>query len=422
MRPGSPRRTTLRAGAVLAAAALAAGLAAGCPGPARDSLEERSADLDFLVRELPRRHKNLYFKITAAEWRARVERFKASLPDLNEDEFRVGMSRLVAAAGDAHTSLRPPMAHAFPVMLFWFKEGIFLTNALPEHADVVYQKLAAVDGHPVAVVIEAFTEIISHENDAQVRYVLPQVLASAEALHGLRLIGNPEQAVFTFLDETGRSTDLTLAPLPLAAAPVWAIAAGKPSEGPLYMRDRRTPYWFAPLPEAKAVYLKYNSCREIEARPFASFVKDVFAAVEERQAERLILDLRDNGGGDSSVFAPFFKELAKSTRVNRKGGLFVILGRRTFSSAVLNAVDLRKRAPAVFVGEPTGGKPNHFGEVKTLRLPRMKLEVSYSTKYFQAAYEDPPSLMPDVLIEMSIADFRARRDPVLEAILSGGIQ
>ena len=185
------------------------------------------------------------------------------------------------------------------------------------------------------------------------------------------------------------------------------------------MRDRQKAYWFAALPESKAVYLKYNSCREMKDRPFAAFVKDVFAAVESVRAERLVVDLRNNGGGDSSVFEPFFRALANSARINRKGGLFVILGRQTFSSAVLNAIDLRKRTPAVFVGEPTGGKPNHFGEVKTLILPKTKLEVSYSTKFFQQSFEDTPSLMPDVAVEISIADYRARRDPVLDAILSG---
>jgi C-terminal processing protease CtpA/Prc len=214
-----------------------------------------------------------------------------------------------------------------------------------------------------------------------------------------------------------------MTPLPISAGlPSPAVDMRDASALPLYRRDRQKAYWFAALPESKAVYLKYNSCREMKDRPFAAFVKDVFAAVESVQAERLIVDLRNNGGGDSSLFEPFFRAFSNAARVNRKGRLFVVLGRQTFSSAILNAIDLRKRTPAVFVGEPTGGKPNHFGEVKTLKLPRTKLEVSYSTKYFQQSYEDTPSLMPDVTIELSIDDYRARRDPVLEAILSGKLQ
>jgi hypothetical protein len=424
-RGGFPVRTGLVAGVLASAAfAFSAGPVPGQTGagPAKTSFEDRAADVDLFARELPRRHKNLFFKLKAPEFKALVDGFKASLPGLNEDEYRVGFSRLAASIGDAHTSLRPPIEHAFPVMLYWFKEGIFLTNTVREYATVLYQKLVSVNGHPIDEVIQAFGGILSHENDAQLRNTVPQVLASAEALHGLRLIPDAGKGVFTFEDERGRRTDVAMTPLSMGAAPVWAVDTRDLSAWPLYMRERQKAYWFASLPESRTVYLKYNSCREMKDRPFAAFLKDAFAAVEATQAERLVVDLRNNGGGDSSLFDPFFRELANAARVNRKGRLFVVLGRQTFSSAVLNAIDLRKRTPAVFVGEPTGGKPNHFGEIKTLRLPRTKLEVSYSTKYFQASFEDTPSLMPDAVIEISIADHRARRDPVLEAILSGRIQ
>jgi hypothetical protein len=407
------------AGMFSASPAFPAGPGGASAAGGQTSAEDRAADVDLLARELPRLHKNLFFTLKAPEFKALVDRFKRSLTGLNEDEFRVGLSRLVAAVGDAHTSLRPPMEHAFPVMLYWFKEGIFLTNTIREHERVLYQKLVAVDGHPVAEVVKSFGEILSHENDAQLKSSIPQALASAESLHGLRLVGEPGKAVFSFEDDAGRSTDVAMTSLALGAAPAWAVDTRDASAWPLTMRDRQKAYWFTALAESKTVYVKYNSCREMKDRPFAVFIKDVFAAAESGQADRLIVDLRNNGGGDSSVFEPFFRELSNSARISRKGRLFVILGRQTFSSAVLNAIDLRKRTPAIFFGEPTGGKPNHFGEVKTLTLPRTKLEVSYSTKYFPQSFEDTPSLMPDVTIELSIADYRARRDPVLEAILSG---
>ena len=126
------------------------------------------------------------------------------------------------------------------------------------------------------------------------------------------------------------------------------------------------------------------------------------------------------GVGDSSILDPFIGELAAANEINRKGRLFVVVGRRTFSSAILNALDLRKKTEAVFYGEPTGGKPDHYGEIQTLTLPHLGLEVSYSTKYFQHAEGDEPSLIPDVPIELTLDDYLALRDPVLDAILAGG--
>lgn len=83
-------------------------------------------------------------------------------------------------------------------------------------------------------------------------------------------------------------------------------------------------------------------------------------------------------------------------------------------------MDLKKKTEAVFYGEPTGGKPNHYGEIETLTLPYLKLGVSYSTKYFQFVEGDDPCLTPDVLVELTLDDYRALRDPVLDAILAKG--
>ena len=70
------------------------------------------------------------------------------------------------------------------------------------------------------------------------------------------------------------------------------------------------------------------------------------------------------------------------------------------------------------MGEPTGGKPNTYGEVRTFELPNSKLVVAYSTKYFRLIKSaDPPSVIPDQLIETSSADYFAGRDPVLEFVL-----
>ncbi|MFW5827416.1 MAG: hypothetical protein ACOCU4_04955 [Alkalispirochaeta sp.] len=58
----------------------------------------------------------------------------------------------------------------------------------------------------------------------------------------------------------------------------------------------------------------------------------------------------------------------------------VIIGRDAFSFAVLNAITLKQEAGAQFVGEPSGGRPNHYGEVKMFELPNLGRTVQYSTK------------------------------------------
>ena len=77
-----------------------------------------------------------------------------------------------------------------------------------------------------------------------------------------------------------------------------------------------------------------------------------------------------------------------------------------------------KTTAAQFVGEPSGGKPNHFGEIRSFTLPNSKLKAQYSTKYFVRIPDgDPPAVMPDIVIEPTFDDWYSGRDPVLEKIL-----
>jgi hypothetical protein len=42
----------------------------------------------------------------------------------------------------------------------------------------------------------------------------------------------------------------------------------------------------------------------------------------------------------------------------------VIIGGRTFSAAMTNAIDFRKETKAILVGEPAGERPNGYQETK----------------------------------------------------------
>lgn len=404
---------------VSSAASRGASQEPGGPGPER---AQWAADLDFLVKELPARHKNLFFKLTPEKFRTDAAALRARIPKLDRIGFLTELARFVASIGDSHTSFMVMPEKAFPLKLYWFKEGICITDTTPEHAALLNGRLEAVNGHPADEVARAFASIIPHDNDAQVKDFVPRFLGSAEHLNGLGLIADPDKAAFTVRTPAGETVTAKMRSLALGdiRSVSWAAPAVGPSSLPLYRRTAGSAYEQAYLADSRTLYFAYNSCRDLPGRPFAAFVQELWETVRKNPVDRLVIDLRNNGGGDSSILDPFIAELAASKGLNRRGRLFVIVGRRTFSSAILNAIDLAKKTEAIFYGEPTGGKPNHYGEIEKLTLPHLKLDVSYSTKYFRPAEEDDPSFMPDVLVELALGDFLALRDPVLEAILAAG--
>jgi len=378
--------------------------------------EKWAEDVDYLIEKLPELHKNLFFKISRDEFLAMVSLFKQKLPELNPDEFQVGLSRLIAAIGDSHTLLRPRITRAFPLMLYWFEEGIYVINTLPEYKEILYSRITKFHNHPIENVVKAYQEIIPHENKAQIKNNIPQIMASAPHLHGLNIIPDRDFLELTVETEQGKSINVKMKAIPFIGAFKGIVDMSYSEDDPLYRKNRGQFYWFEVLENKKTVYFKYNSCRNKSSEPFSEFSKRLLTAIQDNPVDKLVIDLRNNGGGNSNIMNPFIQELAHNQKVNQKNHLFVIIGRQTFSSAILNALDLKKKTKAIMVGEPTGGKPNHYGEIKFLKLPNTKMVVTYSTKYFTHAKKDTPSLMPDIPVEFSYRDYREKRDPFIEAV------
>lgn len=177
-------------------------------------------------------------------------------------------------------------------------------------------------------------------------------------------------------------------------------------------------YWYEYLESAQTVYFQYNRCVEMPTLPFASFLPQLLALIDSRPVAKLVVDLRQNTGGNSAILVPFINAVRARPALNRRGVLLVVIDNGTFSSGMLNAVNFQTQTQATFVCEPTGGKPNSYGEVQSFTLPNSRISVSYSTRLFQTVPGDPPSVLPDLPVEMSVNDLLAGRDPVLEAILA----
>jgi hypothetical protein len=71
-----------------------------------------------------------------------------------------------------------------------------------------------------------------------------------------------------------------------------------------------------------------------------------------------------------------------------KRHLYVIIDRRTFSAAMNAVSHFGKYTVAVFVGEPTGGKPNAPGDETFFTLPYSGIMVNLSDRYWQGTWPD----------------------------------
>ena len=131
-----------------------------------------------------------------------------------------------------------------------------------------------------------------------------------------------------------------------------------------------------------------------------------------------MIDLRQNVGGDYKLgLRHLIEPLQRRTYLNRRGHLFVVIGRNTFSAGMANAAQFRSRTAAILVGETIGEKPNSFQESREMRLPNSHLIVHYSTRYYRFVQHGPNAVQPDHEIGPTWAEYRGGQDPVLEWIL-----
>ena len=268
-------------------------------------------------------------------------------------------------------------------------------------------RVAGIGGADLESASSAVNELITYENESWLLNQSPNYLVTAEVLHALRLTPSMDQAVFSFEASDGGRIERSLTPLEDASAADWLFAN---TQEFLYQRNQDLYFWFEYLPESQTLYFKYNTCIPFG---FWRFNRALWRAVEENPVQKIVVDFRDNGGGSSYQFDFFLNELANHPEFDDPERLFAVTNRSTFSSAMMNAWQMRSQTQATLLGEPTGGKPNSYGEVRAFNLPNSRLRVTYSTRYFQETDEDLPSVMPDVALEMTFADFQAGRDPVL---------
>ena len=136
--------------------------------------------------------------------------------------------------------------------------------------------------------------------------------------------------------------------------------------------------------------------------------------------DKVVIDLRFNGGGDNSLARPFVQQVS-AAKINQKGRLFVVTGRHTYSAAMNFTSMFEERTAAVFVGEPPGGAPSHYGDNTPFVLPASKLPLRISTLHWDIGVRpsDVREVMEtDLPAPPTFADYRTGTDAPLKAIAS----
>ncbi|NLF42477.1 MAG: hypothetical protein GX587_07260 [Bacteroidales bacterium] len=388
------------------------------------------SDIEFVKNELPAKHKNLNFKVPKELFESDLNSLSQQLGKLSDLEIAVRLQQIIAKMGDSHTVLdyRPfiDVNYLLPLKLYWFKDGIYIFQTSKDYENILGKKIISLNGFSIQTIIDSLSTLITIDNQALVKNQVPGLIPLAQ-LHNHFGFANGNNFTFEIASSLGEKEFINIPAGPVNNNDLVAFQAD--SLAPCW-RNQRSFFSEQYFDQFKTYYIQYNTCwsKEIENQygnrekaanlpSFMEFEEKVFSTLKNQYVKKFVFDMRFNSGGNSEQGTNFVNKLNKLKHKNKNMQIYVIIGRKTFSSAIINTMDFKQNTNAILLGEETGGKPNHFGEIKSIKLPSSGLELYYSTKYFSFTIENTNTITPDTYLEPTFFDYKSGIDPVFDWII-----
>ena len=432
----------------------------------RISVEDMRLDMLFWQQIMEESHVNLYHSISKDSLELLGANLLANYKDsLTHAEAVLLIGRLAAALNEGHIGLPSSgisdsiynNAIRFPYLLKQVSDDAWVVDREISYDPKLQpdSRIIEVNGIPVGQLNKRFRNYFggmeSWRNQQIGSYVRKLIFLEAmQPPYGIKAIQPNNQTVRLEVQGFNKQVADSMNKM---------LAAGSRSA---------EPYTYRLLPEGFAC-INYRQMVNPAMNPFDSFLNRSFKDMQLHQARGLIIDLRENGGGNSQMgemllryfntkpyrlssgmkwkvsthykkYIELMKEkydggtaafylalkngdvqtfdqiqLKKSNPASYffNGPVVVLTGPNTFSSANMLADGIRSFQLATVIGEPTGEPGNDFGEMFHFMLPRTQIIARASSKMFRRADGDEKNfqpILPDILVHPV-----AGKDAVMEA-------
>lgn len=405
----------------------------GLQGQDKLSAADWQADLQFLQETVHKDYSFLFKKTTAEAFDEKVATLKASIPTMEQHEIIAGFVRIVSSFEYGHTSMRlgaGEMAfQKLPVNLYHFSDGVYVDGVHKDQVEALGAKVLQISGMPIEEALKAIRPIVPAENDQFFKGYGLQTLMYPEVLHAQGVTKTLLKEVPLTLQKNGKTFEMKFSVEGLGAPPTdygfsreegdWRSSRNQEAT-PYYLKEIDKHYYFEYLPEAKTVYVRYSQVMPDPSENIADFYERVFAFVEENDVEKLVLDVRLNGGGNNFNNKTLVTKVIKSEKINEIGKFYVIIGRRTFSACQNLINEFDNYTNVIFIGEPSGENVNFYGDNRRVELPNSKIPVRLSWAWWQdkPQWQNADWTTPQLVVELSSGQYQNNEDPVLEAALN----
>jgi hypothetical protein len=369
-------------------------------------------DLALIDREVRARHPGPFVINPESAWVAKLAELRTTLPTATADEQLVQLASLVGLL-DSHSYVFGPV-HLYGVWAYRFPEGWFVVRA--NDPSLVGARLDAIGSTPIEEVESALRPLVPSDNESGELIGLQDLLSTAEVLHGLGIVDDPTRPSFVFEQPDGARVTVDLTPEPVDGEWASSLIGYLMGDATEAVTRRGEPVWTHLDEPSKTFLISYNDYTQDDLGPALTEMK---AALDAGLAERVLIDMRYIRGGNGSLAWPLIEGVKEDERVNRPGGLTVLIGRENSSAGTVVAGAFDRETEAVLIGEPTPARADNFlCDCYEIPLHDSDFVFGIPTQYL-ANGDERDAVTPDILLELTAADFFAGRDPALDLALSG---
>ena len=376
-------------------------------------------DIRYLEKRINELHYNLNHDISKE-----ILAIEESIASLSNEEVIVKLMKIVGSLGNGHNLIIPTSANKgalkkLPVQFYQFSDGLFIVNAEEDFKQWIGYEVESIENTPIEELLQKTNAVNARDNDMQTLWLGPYYLGLPDVLKELGIIENTSQITLTISNGKGKLQKVKMNPIAWNFTGFPKLPKLQDNEQPLFLSKTDEHYWYKQFPKSSAIYVQFNVVAEKEEQSLKDFNIELRNQFTQNTTQYLILDIRNNHGGDGSILPPMLKTIINFEAMNPEGSVFVLMGRETFSAAQNLLTDITKYTNAILVGEPSGSKPNHIGEAGWFKLPYSGLMGLISTQFHQTsgAEDHRKWIAPHIPVNVSSIDYFNGNDRALDAIM-----
>ncbi len=375
-------------------------------------------DLDYLYTEAIRVSPNIRNGNAPPAFTRAYQELQKAIPGLSREQFMVGLNRMLATLHQGHTMLfGGDGIHHLPVQFYVFPEGIFIVRAGDQHQDLVGTRLVSIGNTSAEEALRLVSRMLSVDGDMEHLGLGASILRKAEFLKGSGIDIAVDAVQITVESPDRQRRTVTLGGPGIVGS--MKLPAPPRVQPPMFLqKSLQENHWEQALPGRSALYVQLNQVLNDKAETLPAFGTRLWSVLEAQKPRNLIVDLRHNTGGSTSLYPELLRTIIAYTRVPDRQ-LYVLIGRHTYSAAGNFITDLERLANPIFVGEASSECCSLNGDFVQVHLPHSRLSGTISGVRWNLSgnvFDNRREMSPHVPVQLTAAAYFAGLDPALDAV------